>query len=176
VRDHHGQKLAYVYCEDEPGRRAAAKLLTRDEARRIAANIAKLPRIETAMIAAIMSVIFSRQLLFVIYFFVMLVICADVFFSGSLTAAGAALLASALSCFGTASFVGSWLARRERNYGPIDLVIIGAIAALLSAAGIALMAWSGFHFKLFDLTIGGPSWAIIGIVVGLLATKKEYAL
>ena len=29
VRDHNGQALAYVYFEDEPGRRAAAKLLSR---------------------------------------------------------------------------------------------------------------------------------------------------
>jgi hypothetical protein len=32
-----------IYYENESGRRSAAKLLTSDEARRIAANIAKLP-------------------------------------------------------------------------------------------------------------------------------------
>ena len=42
VRDREGQQLVYVYFEEEPGRRSAAKLLTCDEARRIAVNIAKL--------------------------------------------------------------------------------------------------------------------------------------
>ena len=47
VRDHNDVALAYVYFESEPGRRTAAGLLTRDEARRIPANIAKLPGLLT---------------------------------------------------------------------------------------------------------------------------------
>jgi hypothetical protein len=43
IRDAKGQALAYVYCEDETGRRMAMNRLMRDEARRIALNIAKLP-------------------------------------------------------------------------------------------------------------------------------------
>jgi hypothetical protein len=48
VRDANGHALAYVYFEGELGRHAAAKLLARDEARRIAANIAKLLGLEAA--------------------------------------------------------------------------------------------------------------------------------
>ena len=42
VRDHNGQALAYVYFEDEPGRRWATKLFSNDEARLSATNVAKL--------------------------------------------------------------------------------------------------------------------------------------
>jgi hypothetical protein len=41
VRDANGHALAYGYFEEEPGRRAAAKPFTKDEARRIAVNFAK---------------------------------------------------------------------------------------------------------------------------------------
>ena len=37
-----GQELAYLYYEDDPSRRSIVKLLSRDEARQIAAAIAKL--------------------------------------------------------------------------------------------------------------------------------------
>ena len=43
MRDANGQALTYIYYECEPGRRSAAKLLSEDEARQIALNIAKLP-------------------------------------------------------------------------------------------------------------------------------------
>jgi hypothetical protein len=43
VRDANGQSLAYVYHRENDSESRMAKVLTEDEARRIAANIAKLP-------------------------------------------------------------------------------------------------------------------------------------
>jgi hypothetical protein len=48
VRDANRQALAYVYCEEEPGRRTAAKLLTKDEARRMGVNFAQVPGLPLA--------------------------------------------------------------------------------------------------------------------------------
>jgi hypothetical protein len=42
-KDSTGRALAYVYYEEEAGRRTSVNLLTKDEARRVASNIAKLP-------------------------------------------------------------------------------------------------------------------------------------
>ena len=43
VRDANGQSLAYIYSRETPADARLAKVLTEDEARRIASNIAKLP-------------------------------------------------------------------------------------------------------------------------------------
>jgi hypothetical protein len=45
VRDANGQALAYLYSREDEAEARQAKMLTKDEARRIAVNIARLPEL-----------------------------------------------------------------------------------------------------------------------------------
>jgi hypothetical protein len=45
VRDANGQALAYVYSRENEAEARQEKVLTKDEARRIAVNIARLPEL-----------------------------------------------------------------------------------------------------------------------------------
>jgi hypothetical protein len=45
VRDANGQALAYVHSRDNEAEARQAKVLTKDEARRIAINITRLPEL-----------------------------------------------------------------------------------------------------------------------------------
>jgi hypothetical protein len=45
VHDANGQALAYLYSRGNPDEARQAKVLTKDEARRIAINVARLPEL-----------------------------------------------------------------------------------------------------------------------------------
>jgi hypothetical protein len=45
VRDGNGQALVYIYASDSEAEAIQAEVLTKDEARRIAVNVARLPQL-----------------------------------------------------------------------------------------------------------------------------------
>jgi hypothetical protein len=45
VRDANGQALIYIYSRDNDAEALQAKVLTTDEARRIAVNVARIPQL-----------------------------------------------------------------------------------------------------------------------------------
>lgn len=87
-----------------------------------------------------------------------------------------ALGGAALCFFSVATFVGSYRARREHNYGLKELAGIGAIAAVLCAGGFALMLWTHWRITMSGLVIPGIVWAIVGIVIAIITTTRKDAL
>jgi hypothetical protein len=109
-------------------------------------------------------------------FFISILTTGQVMFRSSVSVGVSALAASALGFFGTASFFGSLLARREKKYSALDLAGIGAIALVLVIAAFGLMLWSGFSLSLDGVLIPGSFWVVVGVITALLGTKKPDAL
>jgi hypothetical protein len=122
-------------------------------------------------VKALASAIFSRSLLGFVYQVITVIECIGLAINGSLGTAAAALVGWALCFFASSTFVGSFLARREKKYRAADLLGIGAIAVVLIACGLAR---SGVAISMLD--IDGRIWALLGIAVGAFIVRKKDAL
>jgi hypothetical protein len=88
----------------------------------------------------------------------------------------AALVACALCYWAAAAFMGSLLARRMKGYRPFDLFMIGVLGLPLIAAGSALMIWSGFSLRLYDVEISGLTWALLGAASAVVVVRIDDAV
>ncbi|WP_456679584.1 hypothetical protein [Bradyrhizobium sp. S3.7.6] len=111
-----------------------------------------------------------------VYCLVSILTAGQVMLGSSLSVGVSALAASALGFFGTATFFGSFLARREKKSSALELGVIGAIALVLVIAAFGLMFWSGFSLSVVGLHLAGPYWVVVGMVTALLVTTKQHAL
>jgi hypothetical protein len=109
-----------------------------------------------------------------VYSVITVIECIGVAIKGSLGTAIAALVGWAFCFFASSTFVGSFLARRDKKYRVVDLLGIGAIAAALIAGGFWLVARSGVGISMFD--IDGRVWALLGIAVGAIIVRKKDAM
>src|SRR5260221_9597881 len=80
--------------------------------------------------------IFDRWWIAQIYIVLTLITCVQAMFNSSFSVGGAALVACALSYFGTAGFVGSFLARREKKSNTPGILGSAIIAGVFPAGGM----------------------------------------
>ena len=129
-----------------------------------------------SFIRALFAAFFSRTIVVLIFWLITITVCIEAMYKSSFTVGASALIACALCYIGASGFMGSVLARREKNYRAFDLAAIGAIALVVIAAGSALMMWSGFWMRLFDVEINGVTWALLGALSAVVVVRKADAL
>jgi hypothetical protein len=128
------------------------------------------------MISAMFRAIFNRAILTLIYTTLSVIAAIPIMIKSSFVVGIGVLVACAFSFFGTATFFGSFLARKEKAYTLIDLIGIGSIAAILVAVSFMIAYWTGFRVLFEGWIINGFYWLLIGMLMALLVTRKENAL
>jgi hypothetical protein len=127
-------------------------------------------------VRALLAALFSRAILVLLFWTITVLTCAQMMLRTSLVVGFTALMACALCYAGAAGFMGSLIARREKGYRVTDLVGMGTIGLFIIAVGSALMMWSGFSMRAFDVEIGGVAWALLGAVSAIVVVRKKDAL
>jgi hypothetical protein len=117
-----------------------------------------------------------RAILTLIYTILSVIAAIPIMIKSSFVVGIGVLVACAFSFFGTATFVGSFLARKEKAYTLIDLIGIGSIAAILVAVSFMIAYWTGFRVIFEGWIINGFYWLLIGMLMAPLVTRKENAL
>jgi hypothetical protein len=125
---------------------------------------------------AVVQAIFSRGFVIFLYTIITIFSSAQTMLRSSFELGASALAGTALAFFAACTFVGSFLARKEKKYRVIDLIGIGAIALIFIFGGFALAYWSGFQTNVLDYTIDGFDWLLVGLVAALFVTRKQDAL
>jgi hypothetical protein len=125
---------------------------------------------------SLLAAFFSRGIIILVFWLITILTTVQVMYRSSFTVGISALAACALCYWGASGFMGSLLARREKNYRPLDLAAMGAIALVMITAGAALMYWSGFWMRLFDVEVDGVVWALLGAVSAIVVVRKDDAL
>jgi hypothetical protein len=109
-----------------------------------------------------------RELLALGYVFLTMIICVQAMLSTSFRIGAEALAACVLNFAGMAIIFACFLIGREKGYRKVYLYGAGAIALVLVAAGFALMIRTGFRVPIYDASIPGPVWLLLGSLAALL--------
>lgn len=125
---------------------------------------------------SLLGAFFSRGIIILVFWLITIITTIEVMYRSSLTVGVSALVACALCYWGASAFMGSLLARREKGYRAFDLAGIGGLALVLIVAGAALMFWSGFWMRLFDVEVNGVIWALLGALSAVIVVRKDDAL
>jgi len=102
------------------------------------------------------------------YGFLTLIVCVQAMRLTSFRIGAEALAACVLNFSGTAILFACYLVRQEAKYRKAYLFGAAAIALALIAAGFALMIRTGFWISIYDGSIPGLAWLLLGSLAALM--------
>jgi hypothetical protein len=125
---------------------------------------------------SLVAAFFSRGTIILVFWLITVLTTVQAMYKSSFTVGASALVGCVICYVGASGFMGSLLARQEKNFRAFDLVAMGAIALVIIAVGSALMVWSGFWMRLFDIDVNGLVWALLGALSAVVVVRKDDAL